>query len=366
MLGSGVDLCGSFEMKSSSFHFEMGMRTPPPVVPSVPESEVLVTKSSAMRRLLHVAERVAPSDATVLITGESGTGKERLARFIHDRSRRARGPFLAINCGALPEALLESELFGHIRGAFTGAAGDKKGLFEAAGGGTLFLDEIGETSPGVQVKLLRALQERTVRPVGATRDVRVDVRIVAATNRDLEAMIRERTFRKDLFYRLRVVPLEVPPLRERREDILPLARQLIRHSCSEHSCGPCALSAEALDLLLSYDWPGNVRELENAIERAVLLAEGQPKIGRHDLPPEIRGIGGAAPADGTALLTLAELERRHILGTLERFDGNRRKAAQALGIGETTLWRKLKQYVTDSRPSLEDRRKRKQSRSVQR
>jgi transcriptional regulator with PAS, ATPase and Fis domain len=297
-----------------------------------------------MRRVLELAERVAPSDATVLITGESGTGKERLARFIHERSQRSRGPFSAINCGALPESLLESELFGHVRGSFTGATMDKKGLFEAAAGGTLLLDEIGETSLAVQVKLLRALQERTVRPVGATRDIRVDVRIIAATNRDLEEMIRDRTFRKDLFYRLRVIPLEVPPLRERREDILPLARQFILRSCNEHSCGPCSLSSEALDLLMRYEWPGNVREIENAIERAVLLAEGQPKIEAGDLPPEIRGVGTFMPFDSAGILPLAEVERRHILTAIEHFRGNRRKAAEALRIGETTLWRKLKQY----------------------
>jgi transcriptional regulator with PAS, ATPase and Fis domain len=305
----------------------------------------LVAKSPAMRRVLELAGRVAPTDATVLITGESGTGKERLARFLHERSKRSKGPMLAVNCGALPEPLLESELFGHVKGAFTGAASDKKGLFEAAAGGTLLLDEIGETSPAVQVKLLRALQEHRVRPVGSTREVPVDVRIIAATNRDLEAMVRERAFRKDLFYRLRVVPLEVPPLRERRDDILPLAQQFIRSVCAEHACGPCALSPEALDLLMAYDWPGNVRELENAIERGVLLSEGKPRIEPGDLPPEIR----SAPQERRAphpdeVLTLAEVERRHIIATLERLGGSRKQTAKALGIGENTLWRKLKGY----------------------
>ena len=305
----------------------------------------LAAKSSAMRRVLDLAARVSPSDATVLITGESGSGKERLARFIHDRSKRAKGPFLAINCGALPESLLESELFGHVKGAFTGASADKKGLFEAATNGTLFLDEIGETSPQVQVKLLRALQEHSVRPVGSTKDVHVNARIVAATNRDLESMVSERTFRKDLFYRLKVVPFEVPPLRERREDILLLARQFIGRACKEHSCGPCSLSPEVLDLFMVYEWPGNVRELENAIERAVLLAEGKPKIEPGDLPPEIRG----QPPRSRALvpgqvLTLEEVERRHIVATLDRLGGNRTETAEALGIGENTLWRKLKSY----------------------
>ena len=297
-----------------------------------------------MRRVLELAGRVAPSDATVLITGESGTGKERVARFLHERSGRSKGPFLAINCGALPESLLESELFGHVKGAFTGATAEKRGLFEAASGGTLFLDEIGETTLALQVKLLRVLQERSVRRVGATRDLRVDARIVAATNRNLEAMVEEKTFRKDLFYRLRVVPLEIPPLRERREDVLPLALAFIARSCSEHCCGPCALGTAVLDCLLGHDWPGNVRELQNAIERAVLLAEGKPRIEVGDLPPEVRGQRPPAPREAGGVLTLAEAERRHILATLEHFGGNRRETAQALGIGETTLWRKLGEY----------------------
>ena len=311
----------------------------------------LVAKSPAMRRVLELGSRVAPSDATVLITGESGTGKERLARFIHERSKRSGGLFLAINCGALPETLLESELFGHVKGSFTGAMADKKGLFEAAKGGTLFLDEIGDTSANVQVRLLRVLQERNVRPVGATRDIPVDVRIIAATNRDLDAMVHEKTFRKDLFYRLRVVPLEVPPLRERQEDVLVLARQFIGRTCTEHSCGPCSLDTDVLDLLMGYDWPGNVRELENAIERAVLLAEGKPKIEPGDLPPEVRGNRGTRPSDPESILTLAEVERRHILTVLGHLGSNRKETAQALGIGESTLWRKSSDYgIVRARP----------------
>ncbi|MBI2388589.1 MAG: sigma-54-dependent Fis family transcriptional regulator [Deltaproteobacteria bacterium] len=304
----------------------------------------LVAKSPSMRRVLALAERVAASDATVLITGESGTGTERLAGTILERSRRHGGAFLAVNCGALPEPLLESELFGHMRGAFTGATSDKKGLFEAAAGGTLFLDEIGETSQAMQVKLLRTLQEHTVRPVGAIKDVRVDTRIVAATHRDLARMVEAGAFRSDLFYRLRVVPLEIPALRERREDILPLARQFIARVCAENSCGPCTLRPKTLDLLLAYDWPGNVRELENAIERAVLLAEGQPSIEPSDLPPEIRGVEPREPPPRGEVLTLAQAERRHILAVLERFGGNRKATAKALDIGENTLWRKLTSY----------------------
>jgi transcriptional regulator with PAS, ATPase and Fis domain len=197
-----------------------------------------------------------------------------------------------------------------------------------------------------------------VRPVGATKDVEVDARIVAATNRNLDAMVREKTFRKDLYYRLRVLPLEIPPLRERREDILPLARQLIGLACSTYSCGPCALSPEALDLLLGYDWPGNVRELENAIERAVLLAEGKPRIEPGDLPPEVRGARPARPADSAEVPTLEEVERRHILDVLERMDGNREKTAKALGIGQSTLWRKLRAYgVVRPRGATHSRRK---------
>jgi two-component system response regulator HydG len=309
----------------------------------------IIARSASMERVLDLARRAAISEATVLITGESGTGKERLARHVHELSPRRAGPFVAINCGALPESLLESELFGHAKGAFTGASGQRKGLFAAAGGGTLFLDEIGETSPTMQVRLLRALQERRVRPVGANEEVPVHARVIAATNGDLAAMVSEGSFRKDLFYRLRVVPLEVPPLRERRDDILPLSRHFISRTCAANRCGPCALSANVLDVLHRYSWPGNVRELENAIERAVVLAEGQPDIRVTDLPPEVRG--DAAPPTASVpshsrgrVLTLAEIERQHILATLERFDGHRRKTAEALGIGENTLWRRLKKW----------------------
>lgn len=310
----------------------------------------LVAKSPRMRRVLELADRAAPSESTVLITGESGTGKERLARYLHEHSRRSTGPFVAVNCGALPDTLLESELFGHLKGAFTGATSGKKGLFEAAGGGTLFLDEIGETSLAMQVRLLRALQERTVRPVGATKDVEVDVRIIAATNQDLAAMVEAKTFRKDLYYRLRVVPLELPVLRDRRDDLLPLVRQFIARTCKENSCGPCSLSSEVLDTLGRYAWPGNVRELENAIERAVVLAEGQPHIEVSDLPPEVRDGGGEPRTDGDEAATtsrirsLSDVERGHILDVLKRLGGNRKAAAEALGIGENTLWRRLKSY----------------------
>ena len=298
-----------------------------------------------MRRLLELADRVARAEATVLVTGESGTGKERLAEYIHQRSRRRQAPFVAVNCGALPEPLLESELFGHKKGSFTGATGDAKGLFVAARGGTLFLDEIGETPPALQIRLLRALQARTVRPVGSTQEVAIDVRIVAATNRDLDALVAEKAFRRDLYYRLRVVPLHVPPLRDRREDLLPLARAFIARACRDNHCGPCSLSSEVLDLLHAYDWPGNVRELEHAIERAVILAENHPTIRPEDLPPEIRE-GTSRHRDGQAppILELADVERRHILQTLDRLGGNKKETARVLGVAENTLHRKLKSF----------------------
>jgi len=315
-------------------------------LPTFEEAEALVTRSEGMRRALDVATRAALTDATILVTGESGTGKERIARFVHERSRRREGPFVAVNCGALPEPLLESELFGHEKGAFTGAVSGKKGLFEAASAGTLFLDEIGDTPPAMQVKLLRVLQERRVRAVGSTRDRAVDVRLVAATNRTLPDLVKSGAFREDLYYRLHVIPIDLPPLRDRRDDVLPLARQIIARTCRANSCGPCSLSSEALDALLSYSWPGNVRELENAIERAVILAEGQPRIERSDLPPEVREARQAPPSaePGDVPLTLAEVERRHILATLDRLEGNRLATARALGIGANTLWRKLKAY----------------------
>jgi two-component system, NtrC family, response regulator HydG len=309
-----------------------------------PVVQQLVARSSRMRRVLELAERAAATDSTVLITGESGTGKERIAQLLHAHSRRTKRAFVGVNCAALPETLLESELFGHKKGAFTGANADRPGLFEAAAGGTLFLDEIGEMPLSMQGRLLRALQEHSVRPLGSTREVPVDVRVLAATNRELEALVEAGGFRKDLYYRLRVIPLELPPLRERRDDILPLARLFIARTCQQNSCGPCALSSDVLDALHAYAWPGNVRELENAIERAVVLAEGQPRIEVGDLPPDVRAPRHASTPARLNPLTLAEVERRHVLATLEQFEGNRAATARALGIGENTLWRKLKAY----------------------
>jgi len=310
---------------------------------NLPRADEIVARSTAMRRVLSLAERVATVDAPVLLTGESGSGKERIARHIHALSPRSAGPSIPVNCGALPETLLESELFGHVKGAFTGADRDHQGLFEAATGGTLLLDEVGEIPHSVQVKLLRVLQDREVRRVGSAKSRRVDVRIIAATNRDLGEMVRAREFRKDLYYRLKVVSIEVPPLRERREDVLPLAHAFVRRNCTRYHCGPCSLSARALDRLLEYPWPGNVRELEHAMERAVVLAEGKPRIEEGDLPPEILA-GGEVPLLDEALLTLAELERRHVLRVLAHHGGSRKDTAKTLGIGANTLWRKLRAY----------------------
>jgi transcriptional regulator with PAS, ATPase and Fis domain len=296
-----------------------------------------------MRRVLALAERIASSEAPVLVSGESGCGKERIARLIHECSARSDAPFVAVNCGALPEGLLESELFGHVRGAFTGADRDREGLFEAASGGILLLDEVGELPQQLQVKLLRVLQDGEVRRVGATRSKAVDARVVAATNRDLGEMVAARAFRKDLYYRLNVLRIDVPPLRERRDDVLPLAHAFLRRGCVRYRCGPCSLSAEALDALLAYPWPGNVRELEHAMERAVIVAEGKPKIEVTDLPLEIIRRGSPPLLDGP-VEPLADVERRHILLALERCGGNRTKTAKALGIGANTLWRKLRAY----------------------
>jgi len=303
----------------------------------------LIASSAEMAQVLDLVGRVAPTDATVLIRGESGTGKEIIAKALHHASQRAEGRFVAINCGALPEPLLESEIFGHVKGAFTGAGSNKKGLFEEAHGGTLFLDEIGEMTPGLQVKLLRALQSGEVRPVGSTQVITVDARVVAATNRDLEPMIRQGSFREDLFYRLNVIPIVLPPLRDRREDIPLLAEHFLARFAQRQG-RVLRLSAGATERLLLYAWPGNVRELENAMERLAILARDEA-IEPGDLPPHI-GAGlalGTAPALA-AEQTLAEAERAHIIQILERYGGNHSRAAEALGIGRTTLWRKLKDY----------------------
>lgn len=292
--------------------------------------------------LLELARRVAKVDSTVLITGESGVGKERVARLIHDGSSRPDGPFVAINCGAVPESLLESELFGHARGAFTGATQDRAGIFEAAHGGTLLLDEIGEVPPAMQVKLLRTLQEREVRRVGENKNRKVDVRVLAATNRDLPAEVHAGRFRQDLFYRLRVVELRVPPLRERREDVLALARTFLRNAAERMRRKVTAITPAAANQLVRYGWPGNVRELENAIERAVVLARGS-RIDVDDLP---EGVGLAIPSTYAPgdVRPLQDVERDYILAVVRANRGNKAAAAAQLKIGTATLYRKLRQY----------------------
>lgn len=304
----------------------------------------LIAASASMRTLIDLLRRVAQVDSTVLITGESGAGKERVARLLHEESARGAGPFVAVNCAAIAESLLESELFGHARGAFTGAQQDRPGLFEAASGGTLFLDEIGEVPRPMQARLLRALQERTVRRVGENSDRSVDVRFIAATNADLPAAVEAGRFRKDLYYRLRVVELLVPPLRDRREDVLPLARAFLTAAAARAGRPAPTLAAAVAERLLAYSWPGNVRELANAMERAVALVRGK-RVDLEDLPPELRDAG--APPAGRS--TLAEVERRHILATLERNRGSRTATAAELGIGASTLYRKLRALTPKGR-----------------
>ena len=303
-----------------------------------------IAGSEAMQEVLELAARVAPLDTTVLVYGESGTGKEFIVRMIHEQSPRAGAPFVSINCAALTETLLESELFGHVRGAFTGAVRDKAGLFEVAGNGTIFLDEIGEVAPTIQAKLLRALQEREIRRVGAERSIRVHARVVAATNRDLRAAVDAGSFREDLYFRLGAFVITVPPLRDRREDIPPLVQHFLARAAGRMKKDVRAVSAEAMSALMNYRWPGNVRELEHAVERAVILAN-RSSIGVRDLPPEVTRKGKPA---GSETLNLREQERASIERALQRFGGNRKRAAAALNISTVTLWRKMKHYGLSS------------------
>ncbi len=304
-----------------------------------------IGKSRRFIDTLRLAEVVAPTDSTVLIQGESGTGKEVIARYLHNLSTRADGPFLSINCGALPENLLESELFGHVKGSFTGAVRDKQGLFAAARGGTFFMDEVGEMPASLQIKLLRVLQEREVIPVGATESIPVDVRIIAATNRDLEEEVRRGHFRSDLFYRLNVIALELPPLRERRDDLVLLIDNFLQDLAGERSDPVKALSSEALDAVMVYDWPGNVRELQNALEHAVVLSKGDniepvalpERITRRRKEPLVAERSSPNPS-------LDVVERAYIMWVLQSEGGNKTRAAEVLGIDPSTLYRKLSRY----------------------
>jgi two-component system, NtrC family, response regulator HydG len=316
-----------------------------------PVEPALVGHSPAIIQVMKTLARVAPSHATVLVAGETGTGKELVARTIHHFSDRAERRFVAVNCSALAEGLLESELFGHVRGAFTGAAGARPGLFREADHGTLFLDEIGDISSGLQARLLRVLQEHEIVPVGSETPVHVDVRVLAATHRDLPELVRQGRFREDLYYRLNVVTLVLPPLRERRQDIPLLIDHFLRELAARHGRGPVAVDPDAQYRLLGYAWPGNIRELQNVLERSMLLAE-QDVIGPEHLPPEVRP-GASSPAapnsnptavEPSPLRSLEEVDREHVLRVLGVTGGNREESARILGISRRTLSRMIQRW----------------------
>jgi DNA-binding NtrC family response regulator len=312
---------------------------------TIGDEGAVVSRSPHMRRVMELVERVAPSSASVLITGESGSGKDFVAQTLHEQSGRSAAPFVAVNCPAIPEALLESEMFGHERGAFTGALAERAGLFEHAGSGTLFLDEVTEMSPGLQAKLLRVLETRRFRRVGGRDERGAEFRVVAATNRDPETAVRQGRLREDLYYRLNVFHVAVPPLRERREDIAPLAARFVAAYAEQNARGVEGLSNDALSALETYDWPGNVRELRNAIERAVVLARG-PVIELSDLPQQIaRPVVAIEAARSGMVSPLHEVERKAIFDALESFSQNKTHTARALGISLKTLHNKLKRYA---------------------
>ncbi len=320
------------------------------------DPKMIIGKGPAMQKVFELVERVAPTDSTILINGESGTGKELIARAIHYRSGRAGGPFVTINCGALPESLLESELFGHVKGSFTGAIRDKEGLFKVATGGTFLLDEIGETSPAIQVKLLRVLQEKEIIPVGGTSPIKIDVRVIAATNRDLEQEVARGTFRADLYYRLNVIPVTLPPLRERRDDIPLLVFHFLRKCKPDVKDISQAITRDALQVLVDYDWPGNVRELENIIERSVILQTGTvldvadlPEVLTRKLP-----AAGRKLFEGGPKVTLEELEKEYLVTVLNETGWQKKKASAILGINASTLYRKIQRYGLDKNSTLED------------
>jgi len=307
----------------------------------------LTGKSEEITKVLKLVTKIAAAESNVLIYGESGTGKELIARSVHEQSHRAEGPFVTINCGALPEGLLESELFGHVKGSFTNAIRDKDGLFKVACGGTFFLDEIGDTSPAIQVKLLRAIQEREIIPVGGVKPIKVDTRIIAATNRDLEKEVQLGNFRADLYYRLNVIQVTLPPLRERADDIPLLVDHFLKRYRPGYEGGiKSVMSSEALDALLAYSWPGNVRELENVIERAVILQEDENIIVASDLPEKICNGEEGNPSISLreSGITLEELERKYMVKVLSETGWHKKRAADVLGINPSTLYRKIKAY----------------------
>jgi DNA-binding NtrC family response regulator len=317
--------------------------------------KTIIGKSEEIQKVFSMVDKVADTDSTILIGGESGTGKELIARAIHFRSHRSNNPFVSINCGALPENLLESELFGHVKGSFTGAIRDKEGLFKVAQGGTFFLDEVGETSPTIQVKLLRVLQEREIIPVGGTNPIKVDVRLIAATNADLEKAVNQERFRTDLYYRLNVIPIHLPPLRRRKDDI-PL---LVNHFLAKFNENLKAearkgISKEAMDVLINYSWPGNVRELENIIERAVILEESN-EIQVEALPDKLR-CRETSPRQlitDRAQVTLEELEKEYLIKVLEDTNWQKKRASSILGINASTLYRKIQRYGLEARRKKE-------------
>jgi DNA-binding NtrC family response regulator len=328
--------------------------------PAAPSHGMLVGHSPPIISVMKQVARVAPSQATVLIQGETGTGKELVARTIHRFSERAEHRMVAVNCSALAEGLLESELFGHVKGAFTGATGSRPGLFREADKGTIFLDEIGDVSPGLQARLLRVLQEQEIVPVGAETPIKVDVRVIAATHQDLPAMVQERRFREDLFYRLNVVTVHLPPLRDRRQDIPLLVDHFLTTLAARHGRGPVAIDPLAQQRLLAYDWPGNVRELENVLERALVLAEidvigpehlpesvwsaGAPAVPAVARPPEAGPSPEHGPEPEPDLVTLDELDRRHVFRVLGVMGGNREDSARVLGISRRTLTRMIQRW----------------------
>ncbi len=303
----------------------------------------IVGKSEAMEKVYRMVEKVASISSNLLLTGETGTGKELIARAIHYNSERAERPFVAVNCGALTESLLESELFGHVKGAFTGAIASKEGFFHKANGGTLFLDELSEVSPGLQVKLLRAVQEREVIPVGGRDPLKFDVRLLAATNKDLEEAVKRGGFREDLFYRLNVITIHLPPLRQRKEDIPLLANFFLEKYARRFGKLSAKISTDARRVLVNYDWPGNVRELENALERAVALSEGDT-VDTSDLPEKIASAKIQIQDVDEVEMTLDALEEQHIKKVLHKVAGDKPRAAQILGINLSTLYRKLDRY----------------------
>jgi two-component system, NtrC family, response regulator AtoC len=317
-----------------------------------PKIDELIGESPAMQEVFELVDRIAPSDTSVLITGESGTGKEVVARALHKRSRRSSGPFVAVNCAAMPEALLESELFGHVRGAFTDAKTAHTGLFVQAKGGTLLLDEIGDMPLALQPKLLRVLQERTVRPVGGMQEVPIDVRLIAATNKDLETAVEEHRFREDLYFRINVIQLPLPPLRARGSDILTLAQHFTLAIAARTGKAVKGISPAAASRLSAYAWPGNIRELHNCMERAVTLARYE-EVGLDDLPDRIKDYKSShvlvAAEDPSEFAPMEEVERRYILRVLDAMGGNKTAAARTLGFERKTLYRKLEHFGIDTK-----------------